>query len=58
MYEAPTPCMESISKLVLDFEPETKKELITVHPNLVKLLKPHQVRYTNLKKTNSKPNNI
>jgi len=43
MYEMPEACMESVSKLVLDFEPKTKQELVTVHPNLVKLLKPHQV---------------
>ncbi|XP_026482209.1 LOW QUALITY PROTEIN: transcriptional regulator ATRX homolog [Ctenocephalides felis] len=31
-----------VDKLVLDFDPETKKELITVHKKLVKHLKPHQ----------------
>lgn len=35
--------MESCEKLVLDFDPETKQELVAVHQDLVKLLKPHQV---------------
>lgn len=47
MYEMPVHCVESVSKLVLDFDPKTKEELVTVHPNIVKLLKPHQVRHTN-----------
>lgn len=42
--------MESCKKLVLDFDPETKKEIVVVHPDLVKFLKPHQVRLTNFKK--------
>lgn len=36
--------MESCEKLVLDFDSETKQELVTVHQDLVKHLKPHQVR--------------
>ena len=34
---------EGQDKLVLDFDPETKKELVSVHEKLVKFLKPHQV---------------
>lgn len=49
MYDLPRP-MESCKKLVLDFDPITKKELVTVHPGLVKFLKPHQVRFTCFKK--------
>ncbi len=30
--------------LVLDFDPQTKKELISVHPKLLKKLKPHQAK--------------
>lgn len=33
---------ETLSKLVLDFDEETKEELVTVHPMLLKKLKPHQ----------------
>jgi len=29
---------------VLDFDDKTNEELIAVHPDLVKFLKPHQVR--------------
>lgn len=35
---------EKIDKLVLDFDTETKKELVSVHENLVKRLKPHQAQ--------------
>lgn len=35
--------MESCKKLVLDFDPVTKEELVSVHPDIVKFLKPHQV---------------
>lgn len=35
---------EAPSQLVLDFDPETKTELVSVHPNLVKKLKPHQAK--------------
>lgn len=31
-----------VDKLVLDFDPDTKEELITVHKKLIKHLKPHQ----------------
>lgn len=31
-------------KLVLDFNTETKKELVIVHEELVKRLKPHQAQ--------------
>lgn len=41
--------MESYKNLVLDFDPKTKKEIVVVHPDIVKFLKPHQVRLTNLK---------
>lgn len=33
---------EKVDKLVLDFNTETKEELVTVHEELVKRLKPHQ----------------
>lgn len=46
MCELPKP-IESCTKLVLDFDPETMEELVTVHPDLVKFLKPHQVRQSN-----------
>ncbi|XP_060841737.1 transcriptional regulator ATRX homolog isoform X3 [Rhopalosiphum padi] len=36
--------MESFKKLVLDFDENTMEELVTVHPDLVKFLKPHQVK--------------
>ncbi|XP_033366026.1 transcriptional regulator ATRX homolog isoform X1 [Bombus vosnesenskii] len=42
MYEARLAGEEKVDKLVLDFDPETKEELVTVHENLVKRLKPHQ----------------
>ena len=35
-----------LEKLVLDFDPETKKVLVEVNPKLVKKLKPHQVQYS------------
>jgi transcriptional regulator ATRX len=34
---------EKIDKLVLDFNPETKEELVSVDPYIVSKLKPHQV---------------
>lgn len=34
---------QTVKKLVLDYDPETKKELVTVSPELLKKLKPHQV---------------
>ncbi|XP_050422621.1 transcriptional regulator ATRX homolog isoform X4 [Adelges cooleyi] len=36
--------METCEKLVLDFDPVSKKELVTVHPDLVKMLKHHQIK--------------
>ncbi|XP_023703931.1 transcriptional regulator ATRX isoform X3 [Cryptotermes secundus] len=36
--------IEKFDKLVLDFDPETKEELISVDPYLVSKLKPHQVK--------------
>ncbi|KAL0102451.1 hypothetical protein PUN28_018014 [Cardiocondyla obscurior] len=44
MYEVRLAGEEKVEKLVLDFDPETKKELVTVHPELVKCLKPHQAQ--------------
>ncbi|XP_076240045.1 uncharacterized protein LOC143182745 [Calliopsis andreniformis] len=44
MYEARLAGEEKVEKLVLDFDPETKDELLSVHPNLVKRLKPHQAK--------------
>ncbi|XP_068228136.1 LOW QUALITY PROTEIN: transcriptional regulator ATRX-like [Palaemon carinicauda] len=35
---------KEMGKLVLDFDPDTKKELVCVHEKLVKFLKPHQVK--------------
>jgi len=35
--------VEVCDKLVLDFDPETKEELVAVDPLLVSKLKPHQV---------------
>ncbi|KAG8234943.1 hypothetical protein J437_LFUL015511, partial [Ladona fulva] len=32
----------TVEKLVLDFDPDTKEELVAVHPDLVKKLTPHQ----------------
>ncbi|XP_037083682.1 transcriptional regulator ATRX homolog [Pollicipes pollicipes] len=34
---------EALNKLILDFDPEKKKPLVSVHKNFVKILKPHQV---------------
>lgn len=34
----------SLSELVLDFDPESKKTILEVHKDLVAKLKPHQVR--------------
>ncbi|XP_076381425.1 uncharacterized protein LOC117226320 isoform X1 [Megalopta genalis] len=42
MYEARLASEEKVEKLVLDFNTETKEELVSVHPNIVKRLKPHQ----------------
>jgi len=42
MFDLPKP-METCKKLVLDFDPQTREELVTVHPDIVKYLKPHQV---------------
>lgn len=35
---------EKLDKLVLDFDTETKEELVSVHEDLVKRLKPHQAQ--------------
>lgn len=44
MYETRLANEEKVDKLVLDFDPETKEELLSVHENLVKRLKPHQAK--------------
>ncbi|XP_017760538.1 PREDICTED: transcriptional regulator ATRX homolog [Eufriesea mexicana] len=44
MYEARLAGEEKLDKLVLDFNPETKEELVIVHKNLVVRLKPHQAK--------------
>ena len=44
MYEARLAGEEKVESLVLDFNPDTKEELISVHPDLVKRLKPHQAK--------------
>ena len=46
------PGEEKVDKLVLDFDPETKKELVSVDPNLVAKLKPHQVSERGVAKVN------
>ncbi|XP_070171889.1 transcriptional regulator ATRX isoform X2 [Polyergus mexicanus] len=44
MYEMRLAGEEKVEKLVLDFDTETKKELVSVHEELVKRLKPHQAQ--------------
>ncbi|XP_031833039.1 uncharacterized protein LOC116427168 [Nomia melanderi] len=44
MYEARLASEEKVEKLVLDFNTETKEELVVVHPDIVKRLKPHQAK--------------
>nr|XP_012224632.1 PREDICTED: transcriptional regulator ATRX isoform X2 [Linepithema humile] len=44
MYEMRLAGEEKVDKLVLDFDTETKKELVSVHEGLVKRLKPHQAQ--------------
>ncbi|XP_076390210.1 uncharacterized protein LOC100874907 [Megachile rotundata] len=44
MYETRLANEEKVDKLVLDFDPETKEELLSVHEDLVKRLKPHQAK--------------
>lgn len=42
MYDSKLEEITELDKLVLDFDPETKEELISVDKKLVKKLKPHQ----------------
>lgn len=42
MYDNKLEEISELDKLVLDFDPETKEELISVDRKLVKKLKPHQ----------------
>lgn len=42
MYDTQTAEIKELDKLVLDFDPDTKDELLTVDKKLVKKLKPHQ----------------
>lgn len=44
MYEMKLATETKVDKLILDFDEETKKELISVHEGLVKRLKPHQAQ--------------
>ncbi|XP_011344208.2 transcriptional regulator ATRX isoform X3 [Ooceraea biroi] len=44
VYEMRLAGEEKVDKLVLDFNTETKEELISVHKELVKCLKPHQAQ--------------
>ncbi|XP_076383601.1 uncharacterized protein LOC117217785 isoform X1 [Megalopta genalis] len=44
MLKGKSPNEEALQKLVLDFNTETKEELVTVHSDIVKCLKPHQVK--------------
>ncbi|KAI5742804.1 hypothetical protein M8J77_011475 [Diaphorina citri] len=43
LFKIPEDSHEAVTKLVLDFDEKTKTELISVHPDLVCKLKPHQV---------------
>ena len=40
--------IEKLDKLVLDFDPESKKELVSVDSTLVSKLKPHQVNIVHI----------
>lgn len=42
IFEARKANEEKVEKLVLDFDPDTKEELVVVHDKLVQQLKPHQ----------------
>lgn len=44
MYEMRLAGEEKVEKLILDFDEETKEELVSVDKDLVKRLKPHQAR--------------
>ena len=44
MYDARVAGEAKVDKLVLDFDEESKKELVVVHKELVKRLKPHQAQ--------------
>ncbi|XP_018051427.1 PREDICTED: transcriptional regulator ATRX-like isoform X3 [Atta colombica] len=44
MFEMRLAGEEKVDKLVLDFDTETKQELVTVHKELIKQLKPHQAQ--------------
>lgn len=44
MYDNKLEEITELDKLVLDFDPETKEELLTVDRKLVKKLKPHQAQ--------------
>lgn len=44
MYDNKLEEITELEKLVLDFDPETKDELISVDKKLVKKLKPHQAQ--------------
>ncbi|OXU25889.1 hypothetical protein TSAR_011084 [Trichomalopsis sarcophagae] len=44
MYDARLAGEAKVDKLVLDFDEETKQELVVVHEELVKRLKPHQAK--------------
>ncbi|XP_012269869.2 transcriptional regulator ATRX-like [Athalia rosae] len=44
MYEMKLASEQKVDKLILDFDEETKKELISVHEGLVARLKPHQAK--------------
>ncbi|XP_015111784.1 transcriptional regulator ATRX [Diachasma alloeum] len=44
MYEARLAGEEKVDKLILDFDEESKEELLSVHEGLVKRLKPHQAQ--------------
>ncbi|XP_015596106.1 transcriptional regulator ATRX isoform X1 [Cephus cinctus] len=44
MYEIRLAGEERVEKLILDFDEETKQELVSVHKDLVKRLKPHQAQ--------------
>lgn len=43
LFEKGEAAEETPNRLVLDFDEEAKKSLVSVHKNFVKILKPHQV---------------
>lgn len=44
MFEIKDTSGEALTKLVLDYDAETKKELVSVDPKILAKLKPHQAK--------------